>query len=316
MGHHSIAPSAGPADYCRHIGFTLGRSHPGLAGRIYLEAGLYPIAEVPKPSQPAYRAGLAVVIGRYRAVLDALVAAGRLSRVRAYDLGNCRPAVLTAAPATRMCNLAAFCPHCFARRTASYWSRMDSALFSSPEGGGRAGVDLLYTERRFGPEDLGHAAGYTLQDAVVSRLADRQVWPDILGSRSLEMRRLRRKCLWAVEGLVISPAYRRGDVIVVGWKVAIRRLMAVRPELPDAKVIAIPTPDRLQLARAAARLGRYPRGLLLNRKGQLAPAEVIDTYLKTVAGRRLWAAYGDLPSGGSRKNRRDGREDAGDTPGD
>jgi hypothetical protein len=126
------------------------------------------------------------------------------------------------------------------------------------------------------------------------------------------MRRMRRRypVLWAVEGLVIMPADAAEGGPPVGWRAGIRRLVAVPRgaefAVDDAmSTTRTPAPTRRGLANAVSRLCRYPRGLLLNHKGQMTPAAVVDTYLKAVAGRRLWATFGDLPKPGSRRTKGD-----------
>jgi hypothetical protein len=83
------------------------------------------------------------------------------------------------------------------------------------------------------------------------------------------------------------------------WEVAIRQILAVEPahlpllQPPQYKRIRIrisrhSQPDRLDLARAVARLCRYPPWLL---RGD--PEQVLDS-LAARAGLRLWAAFGNF----------------------
>jgi hypothetical protein len=86
------------------------------------------------------------------------------------------------------------------------------------------------------------------------------------------------------------------------WEVAIRQLLAVKTEYvplfvaPQYKKIRIRVSkhsqlDPLTLARAVARLCRYPPWLLRG-----SPEQVAD-YLGGRAGLRLWAAFGSFRGG-------------------
>jgi hypothetical protein len=115
--------------------------------------------------------------------------------------------------------------------------------------------------------------------------------PQLLGSRSLEKRRLEREFIWMIEGLVVDVSQRRGKAR--GWKVAVRQLFAVPTgapfAVPGSVVRRLVTPTRRQVARTVVKLCRYPRGLLVADDGSSTPANVVDSYLHLTHRRRLWA---------------------------
>jgi hypothetical protein len=295
------------ADYRRYIAFELGEPHRGYPGIVARSVGPHSIlGPPPDPRLGAIRAMTWEVTRRYRAVLDSLVAAGRLPQGEAHLLGNCRPAGFRVRPAQHACTLVNFCPHCLTRRAVEFWTWIDAARFP-PDGGGKraraAACDLMLTSRRIGPDDV-RVYDDGLPSVVAERLAAR--WdggPQFLGSRSLEMRRLRRHFIWAIEGLVVDIAYRGARPR--GWNVAVRQLIAVpagsefpspaREGMDDFPVHLrrVETPTRREAADMVIRLCRYPRGLL-GGGGRTPPAAVVDHYLDTIHRKRLWARYKGL----------------------
>jgi hypothetical protein len=296
----------------RYLAFYYGRVHGGYYGFVVRGVSLYPLTGWPrKLTANAIRGYSKFVVNHYRALLDAFHDAGKLLPVQMHQLGNCRPAFTEARPVTRSCDMVMLCPHCWARRAGEFWKRIDAALFPVLDGGDRAeaaSLDLVSVTRRFDPlAVLAYRADgeLPLVSLFGERLSDRTVpGPQKLGSRSLEMRRLRGRFEWAVEGLVVDLDYTNS---IPYWSVEIRQLFAVRPgvdfDVPGAKVRRIETPSRREVARAVVRLCRYPRGLLLDPRRRLtpAPAMAVNKYQEVAAKRRLWATYGDLPAAGIAK---------------
>ncbi len=289
------AGPVGDKHFDRYIAFRLGEPHRGYLGQIERSVGTYTI--VGRPAHPR----LGVIHGlereclkRYRAVLDGLAAAAVITQTQAHVLGNCRPAGFHAKPRLRMCGMSHICPHCASRQAADYWAKIDPALFPSPKGGERAPhatCDVVYALRRLGPGDIRRYKN-SLQDVLTARLSDRRfAGPQLLGSRGLETRRLRRGFIWMIEGLVVDVAYRKGRPF--GWKMAVRQLFAVPTgaafEVPGSVTRRLVTPTRRQVARAVVKLCRYPRGLLVADDGSPTPARVVNSYLHWTHRRRLWA---------------------------
>jgi hypothetical protein len=297
-----LAPVApGKEGYRGYLPFRFGQPHKGYLGRIERAAGIAPLLAhqvMARPGSPQKAATSVLML--YRAVLDGLVAAKKLTPFQAWTLGNCRPAGVHAKPKPRMCGMAYLCPSCWSRRAAEWWKRIDPALFPPTERrrAPAAAADLVLATRRLAPADV-LLYEEKVRGVIAERLADRMDGgPQLLGSRSLEMRRLRKHFFWAIEGLVVDVSYRGRRA--AGWKVAVRQLFAVPAgadfDVPDARLRRLATPSRAEAADMVIRLCRYPRGLLRDREGRPTPAWIVDRYQESVAGRRLWATYGDLPA--------------------
>lgn len=299
-------------DYHRYVMFRFGRPYRHYFGYIARGVISFPlVGRRPTTGEDAVRRAARCIVSRYRAALDAAVEAGHLSIVQAHTMGNCRPAIAQAAPATRFCGAANICPHCWARRAIDYWTRIDAALFPRADGQRAAAAthDLVQVVRRYGPRELqphwkSQLPLKSILDDRLSRSQDGR--PNILGSRGREWRQLsgRFDVAWCVEGLVFDPVFagpRRGL-----W-VAARQLFAVPPgaafEVPGGKVTRLATPSRLEVARAVIRLCRYPRGLLIGAPGPQriltpVPPGVFQLYHDVTLGRKLWMATGGLPTAG------------------
>lgn len=297
----AIGP-VGNARFDRYIAFRLGSPHRGYPGQIARSVGTYSIVGRPANLRFGVIHGLAREgLVRYRAVLDGMAACGVITQTQAHVLGNCRPAGFHSKPKMRMCGMAHLCPHCLSRRAADYWVRIRAALFPSLTGGERAPravCDLVYALRRLSPDDV-NIYEHGLKDVLTERLSRcMDGGPQLLGSRSLERRRLSRGFIWMIEGLVIDAVGRRTGVR--GWAVAVRQLFAVPTgaefEVPGSVTRRLVAPTRRQVARAVVKLCRYPRGLLVAGNGRPTHAAVVDQYLDLTHGRRLWAVCGDLPA--------------------
>ena len=196
--------------------------------------------------------------------------------------------------------------HCWSRRAVESWLKVNAALFPPDREGKRAraaACDLVLATRGIGPEEVGDYEE-RLKGVLDERLARRgDCGPQLLGSRDLERRRLRRGFIWMIEGLVVDVAYRGSRVR--GWMVKVRQLFAVPAgaafDVPGASVRRIPTPTRREAAHAVVELCRYPRGLLVTAAGGPAPARVVEKYLETTFRRWLWAACGALRAADSEK---------------
>jgi hypothetical protein len=289
-GDESVNPFANG-----YIHFRLGKPHRGYIGLVSRGVSVYPAAHFrPGMDLKTVRGYAHSVILQYRAVLTSLVMAGKLSAAKAHLLGNCRPTGFHVKPHVHVCAFASLCPSCAARRAVEFWLQVDRALFPPLQGGkrgARAVCDLVYATRHIGPADVRVYEG-KLKGVLDERLADR--WdggPQLLGSRSLEKRRLKRGFIWMIEGLVVDVSCRESRLW--GWTVAVRQLFAVPTgaefEVPGSVTTRVVSPTRRQVARAVVKLCRYPRGLLVAGNGQPTPAGVVAKYLTATRRRRLWA---------------------------
>jgi hypothetical protein len=222
---------------------------------------------------------------------DPAGAARRLARLR-----NCSPPFVVAYPRSS-CGLSSLCPFCWAREAMRIWSVADAVIYPpdprSRRRGERPAYGLVETVRT-------HRLPGTSPQLLAAFLADRVRRPPRgvpVGPffRPHEIRQY--PASGGYEAIAISADARRRES--GPWQVAIRQLLAVTPEhvgllqAPPYRRIRIRVtrhsePDRRQLARAVARLCRYPPWLL---RGD--PGQVLDS-LAARAGLRLGAAFGNF----------------------
>lgn len=263
------------------VAFRLARPRPSLIADVGIDAVLYPlfgrVADRAARHPRAYQ-----LVDLWRGRVAELVrhgwdpAPGASSR-RLRQIRSCSPPFLAAHPASS-CGLAALCPFCWAREAMRVWAIADAVFFPPEPGTGRRPEGPAY---RLVETGRTHRLPGTDPGLLAAFLADRA-------------RRPRR-------GRPVGPYYRPHEIrtyplaggheaIAVSadgrgrgpWRVAIRQLLAVAPEHvgllqpPQYRNIRIRVarhdrPGRRELARAVARLFRYPPWLL---RGD--PAQVLD----------------------------------------
>ena len=215
---------------------------------------------------------------------------------RISQLRNCSPPFVAAHPPSS-CGLSSICPFCWAREAMRIWRLADAVLFSPDPRSGRrpeqAACGLVETSRthRLPGSDPRLLAAF-LADRVRRPPRGTPVGPYF---RPHEIQQY--PTLGGYEVIAVSADARGREP--GPWEVAIRQVFAVRPEhvgllqAPQYKRIRIKLnrhsqPDRLDVARAVARLCRYPAWLLRGNHEQ-----VLDS-LAARAGLRLGAAFGNF----------------------
>ncbi len=115
-----------------YIHFRFGKPHRGYIGRIARA-----VLDSPAPGRrrsgkiAAVRDFAIATLSQYRAVLDGLVAVGKVDAAGAHLAGNCRPSGFHVQPHKRPCGMPNFCPACWSRRAVESWLRVNAALFPS-----------------------------------------------------------------------------------------------------------------------------------------------------------------------------------------
>jgi hypothetical protein len=195
------------------------------------------------------------------------------------------------------CGLSSICPCCWAREAMRIWRLADSVFFPPDPNTGRRPEQpaccLVETSRthRLPGDDTRLLAAF-LADRVRRPPRGTPVGP-YYRPHEIQAYAIRG----GYESIAVSANARGGDP--GPWEVAIRQILAVEPEHvallqpPEYRRIRIrmvrhSRPDRLDLARAVARLCRYPPWLL---RGN--PEQVLDS-LAARAGLRLGAAFGNF----------------------
>jgi hypothetical protein len=286
------------------IAFRIARPRPSLIAHVGIDAVLYPLfGRVGSLEQRLPQAHRLIELWRDRVTelvrhgwdpapgIESAAADRRLSRLR-----NCSPPFVAAHPRSS-CGLSSLCASCWAREAMRVWALADAVFFPpDPSSGRRAErpafglVETVRTHRMPGPDP--RLLATFLADRVRRPPRDQPVGPFY---RPHEIRQY--PILGGYEAIAISAGGRGSNP--GPWEVAIRQLLAVRPEhvgllqAPQYRRIRIRVarhgqPDRPGLARAVARLCRYPPWLL---RGD--PEQVIGS-LAARAGLRLWAAFGNF----------------------
>ena len=294
MGEIGGRPEAGD------ITFGMGRPRPSLAADVGIDAVLFPLFG--RVADPAQRHPQALrLVGLWRDRVAELVRndwdpspgggpAATARRVR--QLRNCSPPFLAAHPPSS-CGLSPLCPFCWAREAMRIWAVADAVFFPKDSHSGRR------------PE---RSAFGLVETARTHRLPGED--PRLLASFLAD--RVRRPPRGAPVGpfyrpheIATYPALGAYETVAVSsgpgepWEVAIRQVLAVAPahvgllQPPPYRRIRIRLtrhdgPDRRDLARAVARLCRYPPWLLRGDPGRVLGA------LSARAGLRLGAAFGNF----------------------
>ena len=290
------------------IAFRIARPRPSLIARVGVDAVLYPLfGRVRRPDRRVADAHRLIALWRDRVAelarhgwdpapgRGSAATARRLRRLR-----NCSPPFVAAHPPSS-CGLGSLCPHCSAREAMRVWRFADAVLFPPEPGSGRRtgepACGLVETARL-------HRLPGTDPRLLAAFLADRvrrppRGMPTGPYYRPHEIRQY--PLLGGHEAIAVSAADEgRGPG---PWEVHIRQLLAVAPEHVGLlqpppyrniriKVVRHDRPDRTDLARAVARLCRYPPWLL---RGD--PAQVVAA-LAARAGLRLGAAFGGFRGAG------------------
>lgn len=291
---------SGPGDIC----FKIARPRFSLLSNVGIDTVLYPlfgrVDGLQRRHPQVYR-----LIGLWRRRVAELVdagwqladdgvscrAEGRLSRFR-----NCSPPFVAARPPSS-CGLSSLCPFCWGRAAMTVGKIADTVFFPPDPSTGRRpkmpACDLVETSRthRLPGTDPGFLAAF-LADRVRKPPRGLPVGPYF---RPHELQKY--PMLGGYETIVVSTDARGRDP--GAWVVTIRQLLAVDAEqillfaAPQYRKIRIRVskhdqPDRLTVARAVARLCRYPPWLL---RGH--PDQVLDS-LAARGGLRLWAAFGNF----------------------
>ena len=213
---------------------------------------------------------------------------------RLRQLRNCTPP-FAAALAPSSCGLGSLCPHCWAREAMRVWRLADAVLFPPEPGSGRRpeapACGLVETARV-------HRLPGTDRELLAAFLADRvrRPPPGMPAGPYYRPHEIRQyPLLGGHEAIAVAAADEGGGP--GPWEVRIRQLLAVAPGHVNLlqpppyrglriRIIRHDRPDRAELARAVARLFRYPPWLL---RGD--PAQVLDAQAAR-AGLRLGAAFG------------------------
>jgi hypothetical protein len=284
--------------------FRIARPRPSLPTNVGIDAVLFPlygrVAEPGRRLPQIYR-----LIGLWRRRVAELIAVGwdpapgaapaAVDR-RVSQLRNCTPPFVAAHPSSS-CGLSSICPCCWGREAMRIWRIAALVLFPPDPASGRRPdqpacglVETLRTHRLPGPDPRLLAA--FLADRVrrpprgtpvgpYYRLHEIQKYPGLGGYGTIAV---------SADAAAGGPG---------PWEVAIRQIFAVKPEhlallqAPEYRRIRIRLvrhgrPDRLDLARAVARLCRFPPWLL---RGD--PEQVRDS-LAARSGLRLGAAFGNF----------------------
>jgi hypothetical protein len=286
------------------IAFRIARPQPSLITRVGIDTVLYPLyGRVAEPGQRHPQAHR--LIGLWRDRVAELVRRGwdpapgadpdaAARRVR--QLRNCSPPFVAAHPPSS-CGLSSLCPFCWGREAMRIWGLADRVFFPPDPPSGRRperpAFGLVETART-------HRLPGTDPRLLAAFLADRVRRPP-RGTPVGPCYRPHEIQQYPIRGgyetIAISAAARGRDP--GSWEVTIRQLLAVAPEHvgllqpPPYRRIRIRVsrhsqPDRMGLARATARLCRYPPWLL---RGD--PGQVLDA-LAARAGLRLGAAFGNF----------------------
>lgn len=294
--------TAGFAD----IAFRIARPRPFLMAHVGIDSVLLPLFG--RADQPARRqVDTHHLIDLWRLRVAELVAHGwdpaptadsKKTARRIAQLRNCSPPFVPVHP-TSSCGLSSLCPFCWAREAMQIWNRADTLLFPpDPESRRRPPrptSGLVETSRT-------HRLPASDPEILATFLADRvrRPPPGVPYGPFYRPHEIQTyPMLGAYETIAISttgPQRQRGP-----WKVAIRQLLAVRPEhvgllqAPRYRNICIRVtrhsqPDRRTLARAVSRLCQYPPWLLRGDPGQTLDA------LTARSGLRLGAAFGRFRS--------------------
>ncbi len=215
---------------------------------------------------------------------------------RISQLRNCSPPFGAARPSSS-CGLSSLCPFCWGRAAMTIWNLADRVFFPPDASTSRRPkmpacslVEISRTHRIPGPDP----------GLLTAFLADRVRKPPRgipFGPFFRQHELQKYSSLGGYETIAVSTDARGRDP--GGWVVAIRQLLAVDADhlhlfvAPQYRNIRVRVgkhsqPDRLALARAVARLCRYPPWLL---RGN--PEQVINS-LTAREGLRLWAAFGNF----------------------
>jgi hypothetical protein len=298
-----IGGSAGPHD----INFNIARPRYSLLANAGIDAVMYPLfgrVDKPQARHPqVYR-----LIQLWRTRVAELAGAGwepladadpagierRISQLR-----NCSPPFVAAHPSSS-CGLSSLCPFCWARAAMKIWSLASGIFFPTQTRPGRRfdapACCLVETSRKHRlPGDDPELLTMFLADRVRRPPRGIPVGPFF---RQHELQKY--PMLGGYEVIAVSTDARGRNQ--GAWEVAIRQLLAVKAEhvplfvAPQYRNIRIRVVkhsqvDPLTLARAVARLCRYPPWLL---RGN---SEQVVGYLGARAGLRLWAAFGNFRGG-------------------
>jgi hypothetical protein len=292
---------AGPQE-AGDIAFRLARPRPSLIARVGVDAVLYPLfGRAGDPGRRVPDAHRLIALWRDRVVELAGhgwdPAAGRgpaATARRLRQLRHCTPP-FAAAHAPSSCGLGSLCPHCWAREAMRVWRLADTVFFPPDPVSGRRPeapiCGLVETARvhRLPGTDRSLLAAF-LTDRVrrppPGMPAGPYYRPPEIGQYPLR---------GGYEAIAVSAADDGGGP--GPWEVRIRQLLAVAPGHVDLlqpppyrglriRVIRHDRPDRAELARAVARLFRYPPWLL---RGD--PVQVLEA-LAARADLRLGASFG------------------------
>jgi hypothetical protein len=285
-------------DGTRLLAFEFARPHYGYYGFVERTSVLTPVVRhrrgAPRPpvAELAQRLVLAC-----RASLRARSAAGEFDETRCRTMGNCRPVCIVVKPQTNFCKQSHICPHCWSRRAADSWLRIDRALFPQREDGTRprkTAYTLVVARRFFGVAALAPYQG-ALSAVAADRTSPLQFGQRrVIPGRGYELKKL--SPVGSLDVLTLVPRYRKP----AGWQASLRQVFVVEPgrelDIPGAAIRRIESPSRKQVAKAVARAWRYPRGLLLCGH-KPAPVGIVANYLMACKGRRMWATYGVFNEG-------------------
>jgi hypothetical protein len=289
--------------FARRVDFHLGAPHRGYYGRVQRDAVMYPL--VGRPRAPIEKGQLArhlrgyarLVMHREHTMLDALEAAGMMTRAQVLELANCRPAFVRSRPRAHVCGQANFYPHCMARWAATVWKRVDAALFPpGPDGARpeRAICDLIVARQYFDHQAMAvYKSSGGLKTIFNEYLADRKPpRSHPIPSRQLERRRLARYREGAVENFRASLSH-------PGWTFTIRQLHAVESgqdlRIDQAHLVRLEAPSRHQVASRVAWVFRYPRSLLCGNHPE--HLWLLGRLLAAQKTRRLSECYGIFKAG-------------------
>jgi hypothetical protein len=282
------------------IRFILRAVPTGAADRLQRRAVLYPLVGGISHSNQRDRTRL------IKAKTNELL---QLWRRRLHELGaagwnppnghtdfqrNCRPSFAVVREPSRFCLLEDLCPHCYARRAAAVWARVDAGCPQPTLGQGYYYHLLLRdhtcyfdkvpvnpTDRIFYP-----TAVYQLRRIIARILADRQQYLE----RILRAQRV-MGALWF---LTIEPA---ADCWACHYR-QLYKIPAAAWTLPGGQVRRIEQPGRLAVMRAVARTLRYPTLLFTSEPASVVDFLVARGFCRTGTYRhphqRLLTSYGDF----------------------